>query len=299
MRTAAVIICSLLAASSTAAPAAQKEDTIKRGIDVTIDGKPVHLEGAYVRDSDLDRLGWHKADHGGLETREVDVDGVATRAGWSYIKARGEEKREVDVDGVATRAVITVISSLVESIGPADPNDVPLRRAAHEAEIKHVKTLRDREQRKERRPCIDFGCPVPFTNIPGLILSGFGEAKAVFSKDGSDSKVLEHYQLAMNCLSNNIDDPLCCLMLMITLTVCSSSETPEVAPGSRKFGTAAKRKDPAQLALVMVTRMMWFLYPGSFPWDKGSGGTAHDVAEMTKKIEHKGCSNRTLRELGW
>ncbi|KAE9565702.1 hypothetical protein CGMCC3_g18113, partial [Colletotrichum fructicola] len=69
--------------------------------------------------------------------------------------------------------------------------------------------------------------------------------------------------------------------------------------GSREFGTAAKRKDPAQLALVMVTRMMWFLYPASFPWKKGSSGTAYDVAEMTKKIEHKGCSNRMLRELGW
>ncbi|KAF6806529.1 hypothetical protein CPLU01_15896 [Colletotrichum plurivorum] len=58
-------------------------------------------------------------------------------------------------------------------------------------------------------------------------------------------------------------------------------------------------KEPGQLALVMVTRMMWFLYPASFPWAKGSGGTAYDVAEMTKKIEHKGCSNRMLRQLGW
>ncbi|KAJ0297236.1 hypothetical protein Brms1b_013626 [Colletotrichum noveboracense] len=172
-----------------------------------------------------------------------------------------------------------------------------LRRAAQEAQIKHEKAAHDRALRQTRRT-ISFGCGFPFTDVPSLITDGFLKAKAIFSNKG-DLRVLDHYQLAINCLSNNIDDPLCCLMLMITLTVCSSSETPEVAPGSREFGTAAKRKDPAQLALVMVTRMMWFLYPASFPWKKGSSGTAYDVAEMTKKIEHKGCSNRMLRELGW
>ncbi|KAJ0348239.1 hypothetical protein COL154_013776 [Colletotrichum chrysophilum] len=157
-----------------------------------------------------------------------------------------------------------------------------LRRAAQEAQIKHEKAAHDRALRQTRRT-ISFGCGFPFTDVPSLITDGFLKAKAIFSNKG-DLRVLDHYQLAINCLSNNIDDPLCCLMLMITLTVCSSSETPEVAPGSREFGTAAKRKDPAQLALVMVTRMMWFLYPASFPWKKGSSGTAYDVAEMTKKI---------------
>ncbi|KAF5482970.1 hypothetical protein CGCA056_v003941 [Colletotrichum aenigma] len=172
-----------------------------------------------------------------------------------------------------------------------------LRRAAQEAQIKHEKAAHDRALRQTRRT-INFGCSFPFTDVPSLITDGFLKAKAIFSNKG-DIQVLDHYQLAINVLYSNIEDPLCCLMLMITLTVCSSSETPEVAPGSRKFGTAAKRKDPAQLALVMVTRMMWFLYPASFPWKKGSSGTAYDVAEMTKKIEHKGCSNRMLRELGW
>ncbi|KAK1613482.1 hypothetical protein BDP81DRAFT_412077 [Colletotrichum phormii] len=86
---------------------------------------------------------------------------------------------------------------------------------------------------------------------------------------------------------------------MIVLTVCSSSETPEVAPGARTFSAAPKRKSPAQLALVMVTRIIWFLYPASFPWAKSASGTAYDIAKITKKIEHKGCSNRMLRELGW
>ncbi|KAF5491426.1 hypothetical protein CGCA056_v015043 [Colletotrichum aenigma] len=160
--------------------------------------------------------------------------------------------------------------------GPLNVNNRrSLRRAAQEAQIKHEKAAHDRALRQTRRT-INFGCSFPLTDVPSLITDGFLKAKAIFSNKG-DIQVLDHYQLAINVLYSNIEDPLCCLMLMITLT----------------------RKDPAQLALVMVTRMMWFLYPASFPWKKGSSGTAYDVAEMTKKIEHKGCSNRMLRELGW
>ncbi|KAL3292283.1 hypothetical protein RB213_011926 [Colletotrichum asianum] len=60
------------------------------------------------------------------------------------------------------------------------------------------------------------------------------------------------------------------------LTICTSSKTLEVA---------------------QVTQMMWFLYPTSFLWAKNLGGTAYDVMEMTKKIEHKGYSNHMLRKL--
>ncbi|GKT81389.1 hypothetical protein ColTof4_13812 [Colletotrichum tofieldiae] len=55
-------------------------------------------------------------------------------------------------------------------------------RAAREAEIKHKKTWKERVKRRERRPQIDFGSLVPFTNISGLILSGSEEVKASFSE---------------------------------------------------------------------------------------------------------------------
>ncbi|KID65408.1 uncharacterized protein G6M90_00g052650 [Metarhizium brunneum] len=116
MRISSPIVCSLLAASAIAAPvlkgnevkalrkpsfAADYGEIIQRDVDVAIDGKPVHIEGGYIRNSDLKRLGWDIRDRD--EKRQVDVDGVATRSGWGYIKAR-DEKRQVDVDGVATRS---------------------------------------------------------------------------------------------------------------------------------------------------------------------------------------------------
>ncbi|KAK1989575.1 hypothetical protein LX36DRAFT_676447, partial [Colletotrichum falcatum] len=184
---------------------------------------------------------------------------------------------------LTSRSVVRLVGPTTVEPAPSGPHG-SLRRAAHEAEVTHNKTLQDRGRRREQRRRIDFGCPVPFTNIPKLVLSGFEEARAIFSRKGGDTKVLDHYQVAMHCLAENIDDPLCQLMLMMTLTVCASSETPQVAPKEQAFSAAPKRKDHRLLALALVTRMMWFLYPKWFPWQKNSGGTAHDVAEMTKKI---------------
>ncbi|KAJ9413916.1 hypothetical protein QL093DRAFT_2569888 [Fusarium oxysporum] len=73
---------------------------------------------------------------------------------------------------------------------------------------------------------------------------------------------------------------------------------PEVRPNTKGFSVTAKRRDPALLAANMVTRMLWFLRPEAFPWDKDQD-TVLRVSEMTKKIEHKGVNNRMLRELGW
>ncbi|KAJ0360294.1 hypothetical protein COL26b_014121 [Colletotrichum chrysophilum] len=159
-----------------------------------------------------------------------------------------------------------------------------LRRAAQEAELAYEEAARRRAHQAANKLNIDFGCDFPIISIPDLLQSGLDQAKSVFTRADGDRKVLDHYQLVMNCLAENIDDPLCQLMLMLTLTVCSSSATPQVDVGAKAFSVSPKRKDPGQLALAMVTRMMWFLYRQSFPWDKGSGSTAHDVAEMTKKI---------------
>ncbi|KAF5239888.1 hypothetical protein FOXYS1_15478, partial [Fusarium oxysporum] len=92
-----------------------------------------------------------------------------------------------------------------------------------------------------------------------------------------------------------LEDPLCDLMLMLTLTITASSATPEVRPNTKCFNVTTKRRDPALLAANMVTRMLWFLRPEAFPWDKDRDSVLR-VSEMTKKI---GVNNRMLRELGW
>lgn len=130
---------------------------------------------------------------------------------------------------------------------------------------------------------IDFGCNVPFKRVPQLLTDAMKQTAALFTA-GGDLKVLDHYQIAINCLSQCIGDPICDLMLMLALTVAASSETPHVGTKEFKFTVGSRRKDPGQLCLVMVTRMLWYFQPKSFPWKKGTGGPAHDVGEMTKKI---------------
>ncbi|KAK1991062.1 hypothetical protein LX36DRAFT_663659 [Colletotrichum falcatum] len=167
---------------------------------------------------------------------------------------------------LTSRSVIRLVGPTTVEPAPSRPHG-SLQRAAHEAEVTHNKTLQDRGRRREHRRRIDFGCPVPFTNIPKLILSGFKEARAIFSRKGGDTKVLDHYQL----------------MLIITLIVCASSETPQVAPKEQAFSVAPRRKDHRLLALAL---------------QKNSGGTTHNVAKITKKIKYRGYSNQMLRALG-
>ncbi|CAG9951263.1 unnamed protein product [Clonostachys rosea f. rosea IK726] len=159
-----------------------------------------------------------------------------------------------------------------------------LRRTAQEAEMKHELVMRQRAQqaleRKTRR--IDFECSFPFRAIPPLIYRGFSKVQTLFAK--GDGRVLDHYHCAMNCLAVNIEDPLCHLMLMLVLTVCSSSEMPFVEPRAQQFSTLLKRKDAAQVALGLATRMMWFLYPKLFPWDKSASSGVYNVWTIAKKL---------------
>ncbi|RKK76702.1 hypothetical protein BFJ68_g18016 [Fusarium oxysporum] len=98
-----------------------------------------------------------------------------------------------------------------------------------------------------------------------------------------DQLVLSHYCAAYCCLTDCLEDPLCDLMLMLTLTITASSATPEVRPNTKCFNVTTKRRDPALLAANMVTRMLWFLRPEAFPWDKDRDSVLR-VSEMTKKI---------------
>ncbi|KAB5522988.1 hypothetical protein GE09DRAFT_1258623 [Coniochaeta sp. 2T2.1] len=146
-----------------------------------------------------------------------------------------------------------------------------LKRAAMEAELEMA--AEERGPKRPQRRTVDLGQDIPFGRVPKIIL-------------------------AYNCLVDRLGDLLCDLMLMLTLTIAASSVTPYVAPSEKVFGAAPKRKDPAMLAANIVTRMLWFLCPEVFPWEHDERGVLR-VGEMTKKIEHKGINNRTLRQLGW
>ncbi|KAH7303017.1 hypothetical protein B0I35DRAFT_485482 [Stachybotrys elegans] len=185
------------------------------------------------------------------------------------------------------------------SVIPAGPPG-SLRRAAQEADIKHQKAMFHRSREAEERGArhIYLGTPLPFTAVPALITQGFSKASAAFAH--GDPRVLDHYHLTMNALAVNIDDSLCQYMLLLVLTICSSTETPFIEARTRYFSILTKRKDPAQVALALVTKMAWFLYPKMFPWTDSKQNGPYNVLTMGTKIEHiKTCNNRMLRQLGW
>jgi hypothetical protein len=169
------------------------------------------------------------------------------------------------------------------SVIPAGPPGSH-RRAVQEAEIKHQKAMsrrnREAEERGTRR--IYLGSTLPFTKVPALILEGFSKANAAFAR--GDPRVLDHYHLTMNALAINIEDSLCQYMLLLVLTICSSTETPFIETRTRYFSILTKRKDSAQVALALATKMAWFLYPNMFPWTNTKKTGPYDVFTMGTKI---------------
>lgn len=153
----------------------------------------------------------------------------------------------------------------------------------------------DTDQKRRVRRRISFGCAVPFTAVPELLVKGFEEMERLFLK--GDQSILEHYQVVRNCLEGCIGEPICDLMLMLVMTMASCSVTPTVAVGQRAF-SAGPRKSPALFAVNLVTRMLWFFRPGHFPWTADHGSVL-SVPEMTKKMEHKGVNSRLICVLGW
>ncbi|KAG6043141.1 hypothetical protein E4U33_001755 [Claviceps sp. LM78 group G4] len=161
------------------------------------------------------------------------------------------------------------------------------------AQIRRELTLQTQAAAKhEVSSFIDFGCKYPFEQIPPLLQEGFDNP---FS---DDLQTLAHYELVRLTLSANIAHPFCQLMLMFILTLCSSTETPQVCPKEYHFSACADapHKDEAQLALVMATRLLWYLFPSNFPGKQQLPPAAYNISEMTKKI---GFNNRMIRELGW
>jgi hypothetical protein len=162
-----------------------------------------------------------------------------------------------------------------------------LKREAMEAELRVL-------QPKKRR-VIDLG-EIPFKRLPAVVEEGFAKLAKSFAT--GDQKVAEHYHVAQTCLEELLGkEPLCDLLLMLVVTFASSSATPTVTAQGKGF-EVGKQKDPELFAANMATRMLWFLRPKAFPWDKDAGMVLR-ISEMTKKMEHKGVNNRFLCELGW
>ena len=149
-----------------------------------------------------------------------------------------------------------------------------LKRAAIEAEHRAKRPLHTKRR-------VDFGCAIPFTTIPPLVEDGFRECDRVMR--AGDSRVLEHYHTARQCLAECLGQPTCDVMLMLVLTLASCSVTPTVKPGATEFDVLPKKKHNAQFAAVLVTRMLWSLRPDYFPWREDQG-VVLPVPAMTKKI---------------
>ncbi|KAH7117376.1 hypothetical protein EDB81DRAFT_848235 [Dactylonectria macrodidyma] len=143
-----------------------------------------------------------------------------------------------------------------------------------------AETETDAAETKLQTLSINFGYPIPFTEIPRTIEEGLEFTQQLYAS--ANQKVLAHYENARGCLEQALGDPLCDLLLMIVLTFTSSTVTPTLPQNKNSFKPGPRRHRQL-LAVTLMTRMLWFLYPQCFPWDRDDGMILR-VPEMMKKM---------------
>jgi hypothetical protein len=187
---------------------------------------------------------------------------------------------------ITSRRVVRLVGAMpAPRVMAARPGST--KREAMEVELRAMQPL--------KRRVIDIG-EIPFTRLPPLVREGFAKLAKTFAT--GDQKVAEHYHVARTCLEELLGkEPLCDLLLMLVVTFASSSVTPTVSVQGKGF-EEGRQKEAELFAANMATRMVWFLRPKAFPWEKDAGMVLR-ISEMTKKMEHKGVNNRFLCELGW
>ncbi len=185
---------------------------------------------------------------------------------------------------ITGRCITKLVGSEVSTATIVAGQQGSLKRAALEAaQAYEARSFAGHKRFKRRR--IHFGSNIPFTEIPALIQEGFRRQRE--QKGPTGERVRSHYQAALHCLQNCLGDPRCDLMLMLVLTICSSSERLDVQEGDRHFSVSTKPNNPAVLAACLVTRMLWFLRPEAFPWQRDEAQVLR-VPDMVKKIGTSG-----------
>jgi hypothetical protein len=215
--------------------------------------------------------------------RQTSPD-LVSKQDWIRSLAQAMQSASVDwVPGEELRRISAQCLFRLTSAAPAanaGARALPgsLKRAALQAE----EDLRKPVAPAQRR-VIDFGCAVPFTEVPRRIEEEFRKLESAFRNRAKSQGVIEHYRLAYRTLSSHLGEPYCDLLLMLVLTLAASAQTVHVAEGERRFALAGRQKDADQQAAVMATRMLWFLDRTAFPWKADTTGVA-TVEEMTKKL---------------
>ena len=161
-----------------------------------------------------------------------------------------------------------------------------LKRAAIKA-IQQIKRLHTASR-------IHFGAYIPFKQILALVRRGFETHKQSFRQ--RDRRILEHYQVARNCLESYLEELAYNLLLMLVLTIASSFATPTMLPSKHKFEVGVS-KNASSFIANLATRILWFLRSDHFI-TASNNSTVLSITEITKKMEYKDINNQFLQELG-
>ncbi|KAL7917668.1 hypothetical protein ACQKWADRAFT_317160 [Trichoderma austrokoningii] len=188
-----------------------------------------------------------------------------------------------------------------------------LKRKAVESEI-----AREGKRRNARQSCIDFGCKFPLSGgLPAELERGF---KQLLENSGHmkapHAGLTNHYKKAHRLLEELQGRPEVELLCMLALTVGMTSDmvvynVPRGRGGNEVVGFAiadkkVKQKRGGTRAALLAIRMLWFLEPDQFVWNKAQGlerkveeATMYSTQHVREATDQYKITNNMLATLGW
>jgi hypothetical protein len=110
-------------------------------------------------------------------------------------------------------------------------------------------------QQPVKQQIINLSADIFFTCLLKLIKDSFKTLSQMFIKDKRNPRVNKHYHITRNCLEKCLEDPLYNVLLMLVLIYRLSLVILFVAISKKGF-EVNNRKDPAQFAANLATRML-------------------------------------------
>ncbi|KAM6476987.1 hypothetical protein HDV62DRAFT_402221 [Trichoderma sp. SZMC 28011] len=230
-------------------------------------------------------------------TASTDISGAQKEQWRNYIGSALKENQIDWVLGIHSSFLTAKIAQRIISNEESQQRIIAMSSLTHTHEITRV---------KDRGEGINFGCKFPLKNgLPDGLVQGFKKLQENTNSCNSlpNPGLINHYKKAFSLLEEFQSEPhvelLCILALTVGMTqdmtiyiVPKRDAKDEVARFALASSSVKPKRGGARVALLAL-RMLWYLMPEEFVWEKAKGYALEIEEETIYSIQ------RVREATGW
>ncbi|PTB53284.1 hypothetical protein M431DRAFT_521452 [Trichoderma harzianum CBS 226.95] len=243
-------------------------------------------------------------------TASTDISG-AHREQWRNHIGSALKENQIDwVMGIHSSFLTAKIAQRIVSNEESQQRTIAMSSLTHTREITRF---------KDKGEGINFGCKFPLKNgLPDGLVQGFKKLQENTNSCNSlpNPGLINHYKKAFSLLEELQSEPqvelLCILALTVGMTldmtiyiVPKKDAKDEVARFAIASSSVKPKRGGARVALLAL-RMLWYLMPEEFAWEKAKGyglkveeETEYSTQRVREATDQYMITNSMLAALGW